>query len=157
MKRLITLVASLAFVIGATAARAGDDEEAAKAKAAAEAAARSEHRVSVFSYVQDWRGRNAPVPVLVTMNVKGRKSLVLFCENFPRVQATVLKMLLSGTQRSRRRGAGLASLEAPLKDAVAEMFPAKAMQALDLKVGRRPSDFANDLQHTSKACDALKS
>lgn len=154
MKGLITLVVSLALVIGANAARAGD-EAAAKAKTAA--AARKMHQVSVFSYVQDWRGRNAPVPVLVTMNVKGRKSLVLFCDNFPRVQATVLKMLLSGTQRSRRRGAGVASLEAPLKDAVAEMFPAKAMQALDLKVGRRPSDFANDLQHTSKACDALKS
>jgi hypothetical protein len=115
------------------------------------------HQLSIFSYVQDWRGRNAPVPVLVTMNVKGDKSLVLFCDNVPRVQATVLRTLLSGSRRSPRKGTGLASLKDPLRKAVAEMFPSKAMQGLDMRVGRRPSDFVNDLQQTSRACDALKS
>lgn len=156
MKGLITLAASLALFIGATAARAGDEEDAAKAKAKAEAAARNMHQVSVFSYVQDWRGRNAAIPVLVTMNVKGDKSLVLFCDNVPRVQATVLRMLLSGTQRSTRKGAGLASLRDPLRRAVGGLFPARAMQGLDLKVGSRPADFSDDLQHTKSACNALK-
>jgi hypothetical protein len=152
MKGSIALAAMLAVVVCVKAAQASDDAAVAKA----EAAEKTVHSVSVFSYVQDWNGRNAPVPVLVTMNVQGKKALGMFCTHVPKVEATVLRTLLSGTQRSRRRGTRLASLEAPLRETIGKMFPPKAMKGIKLRTAMQPSDFSDDLRKTSSACSALK-
>ncbi|MDA0239509.1 MAG: hypothetical protein O3A84_05710 [Proteobacteria bacterium] len=49
MRGLIAAVAGLTLCIAASGAYASDDEEAAKAKAAAEAAESAFHQLSVFS------------------------------------------------------------------------------------------------------------
>ena len=152
MRGSIALAAMLAVVVGVKGAQASDDAAAAKAAAAE----KSVHSVSVFSYVQDWRGRNGPIPVLVTMNVQGKKALGVFCGNVPKLEATVLRTLLSRTQRSPGDGTELASFRAPLHDAIEKMFPPKAMKGLDMKAGVQPSDFSDDLRKTSSACSGLK-
>ncbi len=101
------LLIGLSLATVASGAVAGDDEEAAaKAKAAAEAAAKELHSISVFNFVQDWRGRGGAVPVLVTMKVQGGEALDIFCNNVPRVQARILQAVLNGTQRGAARRHG---------------------------------------------------
>tara|TARA_R110000787_G_scaffold125280_8_gene236432 strand:- start:189 stop:662 length:474 start_codon:yes stop_codon:yes gene_type:complete len=156
MRGLIAAAAGLTLCIAAGGAYASDDEAAAAAKAAAEALENDAHRLSVFSYIQDWRGRNVALPVLVTMQVKGQKALSRFCDNVPLVEDAVLRTLLSGTRLSRRNGARLVSMREPLKMAVAEIFPPEALQGIEMRAGRQPADFASDLQKTTAACGAKK-
>jgi len=153
MRGLIAAAAGLTLCLAAGGAHAADDEEAAKAKAAAEAAS---HRLSVFSYLQDWRGRSVALPVLVTMELKGEKALGQFCDNVPLVEDAVLTTLLSGTRLSRRNGARLVSMQEPLKLAVAGIFPPEALQSVEMRAGRQPADFSSDLKKTSDACAAKK-
>jgi hypothetical protein len=152
------LLIGLSLATVASGAVAGDDEEAAaKAKAAAEAAAKELHSISVFNFVQDWRGRGGAVPVLVTMKVQGGEALDIFCNNVPRVQARILQAVLNGTQRGAARRHGIGSLKTPLHREIARLFPEKSVRSLDMRIGRTPSEFAKDIQGTTDACRALKS
>lgn len=153
MRGLIAAAAGMALCVAATGAYASDEEEAAKAKGTAESAF---HDLSVFSYLQDWRGRNVALPVLVTMKVQGQEALSRFCDNAPLVEEAVLRTLLSGTRLSRRNGARLVSMQEPIKLAVAEIFPPQALQGIEMRSGRQPAEFAADLQKTSEACAAKK-
>ena len=156
MRGLIAAAVGLALCIAAGGAHASDDEAAATAKAAADVLESDFHRLSVFSYIQDWRGRNVALPVLVTMHVKGQAALSRFCDNVPLVDEAVLRTLLSGTRLSRRNGARLVSMREPLKLAVAEIFPPEALQGIEMRAGRQPAEFASDLQKTTAACGAKK-
>ena len=156
MRGLIAAVAGLTLCIAASGAYASDDEEAATAKAAAEAAESAPHQLSVFSYIQDWRGRNAAQPVLVTMKVKGQKALSRFCDNVPLVEDAVLRTLLSEARQSRQNGVRLVSMQEPLKLAVAEIFPPETLQGVEMRAGRQPAEFSSDLQKTTAACAAKK-
>ncbi len=144
----------MAVALAAASAAAG--ESGAKAAKAA-AGDKDLHRLSVFSYIQDWRGRGGAVPVLMTIRVQGGDALSAFCNNVPRVQARVLQTLLNGTRQAGNLGRGLGALQMPLRREMLRMFPEKSLQELALRVGRTPSEFTKDLTSTDDACRALKS
>jgi len=113
------------------------------------------HKLSIFSYMQPLERRGRPVPILVTLNIKGPQGLRTFCEYRPKILEAVLTIITDDQVMAGDRKALVKDLNDHMLEAVNYALPGAPVSGIAARAGRSASEFGMDIVHTNKICKKL--
>ena len=158
------MAAGIVAAAGAAWYVAGPDGGTARAApSAAEAAADAErarsaqrHEVALFSYAYSAAGgaQRSSLPVVVTLDVKGRDGLGAVCNAMPWLREAVLRVFGAAPVivTRRARDGALAPLSAPLRDEINRIVAGGPVQGVRAQLLRDAAAGGAAARRTDDAC-----